>query len=119
MISYFCMDNFFYGLQAVIVGAIDLIRRITTYKLFWGFSLGFLTSTILHGFLLSDQPRHVVAMVLKDPATSFQKVFPADAKKTFRHSYQAYVKRVGKMKLVFSIAGILIALLLLIVLITF
>lgn len=118
MIPYFYMDNFFFGLQAVTSGAIDVVRRVATYKLFWGFSLGFLVSTILHGFLLTDHPMYLPDMILKDHATSFQKIFPPDKQHTYRQSFQLYVKNVDKIKFVFALSGFLFALLILFVLLS-
>ena len=118
MISYFYMDNFFFGIQAVVTGVIDLVRRITAYQLFWGFSLGFLVSTILHGFLLSDHPKFLPDMLLKDNATSFQKIFSQDSKRTYNQSFQLYVKNVDKVKFVFALSFFLFALLILFVLLT-
>lgn len=114
MIPYFYMDNFFFGFQAVVSESIDLIRRITAYKLFWGFSLGFLVSTILHGFLLTDHPKQLATMLLKDKAVSYQKLHTQDGSQKYKgESFQAYMKRVDKIKLVFLLAVILFVLLIL------
>jgi len=112
------MDNFFFGLQAVSSGGIDLLHRITAYKMFWGFALGFLVSTLLHGFLLTDNPKDLPDMLLKDKATSFQKIYPQDEKNVYHQSFQSYIQKVDKIKFVFATAALLFILIALLVLLT-
>mgnify|MGYP001588506784 FL=1 len=112
MIPYFYMDNFFFGLQAVMVGTIDLVRRIFAYKVFWGFAFGFFVSTVFHAFLLSDNPRHIATMLLKDHASGFQKLYQPDTKNVYHHSFRDYMKQVDKMKFTFSLSGMFLLLLL-------
>lgn len=112
------MDNFFFGLQAVVSGSIDLIRRVAAHELFWGFSLGFLFSTLLHGFLLSEDPKHLPTMLLKDRAIAFQKMYPPDEKNKYHKSFQTYVKNANRIQFTFLISGILFGVLFLIVLLS-
>lgn len=118
MIPYLSMDNFFFGLQAVTVGVIDLLRRMTAYELFWGFSLGFLSSTIIHAFLLSAHPKQIPSMLLQDQAISFQKIYKPNARHVYKESFETHVTTVNKIKFIFALSGILIAFLILLVLLS-
>ena len=113
------LDNFFFGLQSVSHGAIDLARLITKFELFWGFTLGFIVSTLVHGVLMTDNPRDVPSMVLQDKATSFQKIYDRQEGDSYKQSFHSYSQNVNKMKLTFALAGLLVVLVLLIALLSF
>lgn len=110
MVSYSRMgvDNFFYGLQAVLIGTVDTVRVAASYPLLIGFAVGFLTASVVHSLLNADHIAHVPSMLLRDASTSFQKVHPASADGTYQHSYTDYVKNVSRMKSVFYLSGIVL-----------
>ena len=118
MIPYLYMDNFFFGLQAVIAETIDLLRRLTAYELFWGFALGFLTATILHAFLFSLHPKYIPSILWQDQAISFQKMHKPNARHVYKDSFEAHIVTVNKIKFVFALSGIIIAFLFLLVLLS-
>ncbi len=113
------MDNFFFGLQSVSYGTIDMARQITKYQLFWGFTLGFVVSTVVHGFLLTDNPKDVPLMVLRDKATSFQKIHTREEGKPYKQSFHQYSKNVIQLKTMFALGGLFILLVILIATLSF
>ena len=112
------MDNFFFGLQAVLSGMIDLLRSVADYPLFWGFALGFLISTLIHGFLLSEHPSDLTPMLFHDNVKGYATVSDENRKHMYPHSFEQYEQRANKLKSVFALAGIIIAFLLLLVLLS-
>jgi hypothetical protein len=113
------MDNFFFGLQAIMTDLIDLFRLIAAYQLFWGFSIGFLASTILHAFITSDDAKHVPLMAFSDKAKSFEKIYSRDPNSSYQHSYFAYSKNVDKLKTMLYVSGLFLIITLLIVFVSF
>lgn len=109
------MDNFLGGFHAVILGLRDMLMQVTNYPLFWGFSLGFLTSTIAHALLLTDSPRDVPTVLFQQQSASFEKLYSPAVGNTYTKSYTEYSKTVHRTKLLFLIAGsIILALIVLI-----
>jgi hypothetical protein len=114
-----CMDNFVLGLQAIYSGAILTIRQITQYQLFWGFASGFFVSTIVHGFLITENPKHIPTMLFEDKAVSFQKINARTEDQPYNASFFLFSKNVDKIKLTFGIGAILLFTLFIIALISF
>ena len=112
------MDNFFFGLQAVLSGAVELLRSVADYPLFWGFALGFFISTLIHGFLLTEHPSDLSSMLFHNHEKGYAKVSDAKRKHTYPHSFEQYVQQSNQLKSVFALAGIIIAFLLLLVLLS-
>ncbi len=112
------MDNFFLGLRAVLLEAKGTIAFVTAYPLFWGFAMGFLTSTLVHAFLIMDHPKQVADALLLDKSTGFSKLYPARPDGTFGKSYADYSRMVDRVKITFLSAGLCVTLVLFIVLLT-
>lgn len=112
------MDNFFLGLRAVLLESKDTLSRVMAYPLFWGFAMGFFTSTLVHAFLILDNPRQISNVLLNDKATSFQQLYPARADGTFAKSYADFSRMADRTKIVFLSAFLLVSVVLLIVLLT-
>lgn len=113
------MDNFLHWLVAVYGGALMTIKQIVQYQLFWGFASGFFISTIVHGFLMSDNPRHIPSMLFDDKAVSFQKINARGEDQPYKASFFLFSKNVDKIKLTFGLGAFLLVVLLIFVLITF
>lgn len=111
------MDNFLGGFHAVILGLKDTLSQVTNYPLFWGFSLGFLTSTIVHAFLMSEHPRDVPKMLFQEQSKSFETLYAPSETGTYTKSYAEYSKMVRRTKILFFIAASLVLLLVIMVLI--
>lgn len=106
-------------MQAIYSGALLTVRQIAQYQLFWGFASGFFVSTIVHGFLITENPKNIPTMLFKDKAISFQKVNKRAEDQPFKASFFLFSKDVDKVKLTFGLGALILFLLLIIVLITF
>lgn len=113
------VDNFFFGMQAVLASVIDTLRIVSSYTMFIGFIIGFLAASVVHALLTAERASHVPSMLFRDPATSFSKVHPAAADGTYLNSYKDYASNVEKMKTVFYMSGVLIIIFLIIVTLVF
>lgn len=98
------MDNFLFGIQSIAQGLKTTITLLAGYQMFWGFALGFFVSTLVHIFLITDNPRHVPTMLLYDPGVSFQKMQTKNQQGTYTASYAQFVKTVNKVRIVFGLA---------------
>ena len=101
------MDNFIFGMQAVLNGTLVSVKQITQYQLFWGFSIGFLVSTIVHGFLISESPRQIPTILFQDKAVSFEKIHPRKEDESFSSSFFLFSKTADKVKISFLLAALL------------
>lgn len=112
------MQNFFLGLKAILLEAFDTLSQVSDYPMFWGFAMGFLTSTIVHAFLITDSPRHVSTVLFEDKSKGFQKLYPRKANGSFIRSYSEYSRIADRTKSVFLIAIFITTLLILVVVLT-
>ena len=108
------IDNFFFGVQAIFSGLVDTVRILFLYRMFWGFVLGILVSTILHAFLFAEKAKHIPAMVLNDTAVSFQKLYQK-TDGSFDQSFAVYAKNVQHIKMTFYICAIIVTLVLVLI----
>ncbi len=111
------MDNFLGGIHAVMLGLRDTLSQVTNYPLFWGFAMGFLTSTIAHALLLSDHPRDIPRVLFQEKAASFEKLYAPKEGETYAKSYSEYSKTVHRTKLLFLTAASIVLVLIVVVLI--
>ncbi len=112
------MDNFLLGLRAVLLESKDVLSRVTAYPMFWGFATGFLTSTLVHAFLIVGSPRQVPDVLFRDKATSFEKLYPARADGSYTKSYADYSRMADRVKITFLSAFLGVMVVLFIVLLT-
>lgn len=110
------MENMLLGLRALGVESYELFLRITHYQLFWGFTIGFFVSTLVHGFLFMESPKQVPSVLLNDPAVSFQELHQR-TDTGYQQSYYAFTRAAHKTKTVFGLAGLLLLLIVLYVII--
>jgi len=74
------------------------------YQLFWGFAVGFLVSTLAHGFLVSDKLKRVCTIW-------FDKKKNDDSRRVFFGSFANIVKFIFALSLLLFMVIVLIALL--------
>lgn len=106
------VDNFFFGVQAILASVVDTLRVTSRYPMFIGFIIGFGAASVIHAMLTAEHVKHIPAMVLRDPSVSFQKMYPAGQDGAFTHSYADYARNVERMKTVFYSSSLLLILLL-------
>lgn len=113
------LDYFLFGIDANMQSMVDTIRSIAQYQLFWGFTSGFVVATIIHGFLLTGNPRHLPQMLIADAATSFKSIHTPKQDGSYSVSFSQFTKTVDKIKFVFGLAFILCILLIFVALFRF
>lgn len=113
------MDNFLGGFHAVMLGLVDTMAQVADYPLFWGFAVGFLTSTIVHAFLLTDHPRDIPTVLFQEKAKGFEQLYAPEKGSTYTKSYAEYSKTAHRTKLLFLIAASIVLLVVGIVLIKY
>lgn len=98
------MENFIFGIQSITTGMAQSIISVSQYSLFWGFGFGFFVSTLMHAFLITDNPRQVPSMLLRSPAKGFEQLHEKGQSGTYEVSYSSYMKKATHVKFVFGIA---------------
>jgi len=98
------MTNFFYGIQANLYSLSITVKNATQYQLLWGFALGFFASTLVHAFLITENPAHLPVMLFNSKSQSFLKINKPNESGSFQVSYQKFSQTVDKVKFVFAVA---------------
>ena len=96
------MDNFIFGLSAVLQGTIKTLSQVMEYELFWGFILGFFTSTIVHTLLIVEKPTDIPFILFRDQAIAFEHTHNMQGDK-YNSSFHVFCDAVNKIKLTFGI----------------
>lgn len=112
------MDNFLLGLRAVLGELKNTVAHLGNYPLLWGFAFGFLTSTIVHAFLMTEHPGQIRTVLFEDKAKGFEKLFPPKEGGSFGKSYTEYSRMVDRTKITLLSAFLVVTIILLIVALT-
>ena len=108
------MENFILGIQSVTTGMGQSIKGVGQYSIFWGFAFGFLVSTLMHGFLMTENPRDVPTMLLRSSANSFEKIHKKGENGSYEMSYNTFVKTANNVKFIFGLSFLLFVLIILV-----
>lgn len=101
------MLNFSLGVDANLYNLSVVLRALIAQPIFWGFLIGFIVSTLVHGFLLSGGPKNVPAILLNNPSASFQKIYPQNADGTYAMSFSRFTYIVTRVKTIFALSFLL------------
>ena len=100
------MSNLIFGLQSGTRSLSILIRSLIEYQLFWGFILGFLVSTGVYGFIITENPKQMATMLLYDQSKSFEKMYTKSASGAYTVSYMAHARTVNRLKFITMLFGV-------------
>ncbi|MBI2484450.1 hypothetical protein HYV71_04680 [Candidatus Uhrbacteria bacterium] len=95
------MENFFFGIQGSSTTIKPILLAVINHPLLWGFGLGFLASTMIHLFIITDIPHAIPLMVRKGPIESFQRIAPKNAKGDYLISYTDFQKEHLRVRIAF------------------
>ncbi len=112
------LNNFFFGLQSLATNILEFGRQLSNYELFWGFSIGFLVSTMVHVFLLSEDRRYACGMILKKRLQSFEHRYPPEERLNAPQLFEEHNERVTQLRSTFLLVLLLFVFVLLIAVIT-
>ena len=98
------MENFFYGIQGIGETIRITLIALANHPIMWGFGFGFLTSTFIHLFIVTDIPHAIPTMVMRGSVESFTKYAPRDAGGTYALSYAAFQREHTRVRIVFYLA---------------
>lgn len=115
------MDNFFFGIVAVMRGGSFVLENILEYQLLWGFGLGFLVAALVHALLYGNSPRNFSDLLFKDKAIAFQKMAKAKRKKdgTYVGSYSEFKQTCSSVRVIFVMSVFIFLVIVLISIIKF
>ncbi|MFA6027480.1 MAG: hypothetical protein WC752_00960 [Patescibacteria group bacterium] len=98
------MDNFIFGMQGLARSLNISIGSILNQEMVWGFALGFCASTLIHMFIVAQNPLYVPSMIMKTAPDSFTKVAPRNKSGTYEMSYAQYSQEHSRVRLAFYLA---------------
>lgn len=98
------MENLVYGIQALGRSVSVTVVALLHHQLMWGFGLGFLASTFIHLFVVTDVPRQIPLMVTKSASDSFQKIAIRDESGSYAQSYTTFQKEHSRVRVAFYLA---------------
>jgi hypothetical protein len=92
------MDNFLYGLEAVLSNSWRSMLQLTQYQLFWGFAIGFFMSTMVHAFLATDSPKQAATMVFQKKENSYQTIHQKEVPVEETAHFDTHSRQVDQMR---------------------
>lgn len=95
------MENSIYALQSVALAIKGTILPLIQHPMIWGFAIGFGASTMIHLFLMSDNPRQLPTMISNNVTTSFDKLAPRNQEGSYSISYTEFSKQYSKVRMTF------------------
>ena len=99
------MANFTLGIQAALYNLQSVVYSALQFPLFWGFALGFLISTLVHAFLMSEHPAHVPIILMHKTHRSFEKIYGKEADPEGGDlEYELFAKMAMVTKFVFALS---------------
>jgi hypothetical protein len=102
------MDNFLYGLEAILTNSWRSMIQLTQYQLFWGFAIGFFMSTLVHAFLATENPKQAAAMVLQKKENSFQSIHNKNMTEEHLEHFDAHSQQVDQIRSHVAVSCLLI-----------
>ncbi len=98
------MENFFYGIEGIAQTIRITTIALINHPLIWGFGIGFLSSTFIHLFIVTDIPHAIPAMVRRGASDSFRLFAQKDESGTYPLSYSAFQKEHTRVRSAFYLA---------------
>ena len=95
------MENFVFGLQALASDIKITTLALLRHQMMWGFGVGFVASTMVHAFVVTDNPRQIPAMLTRDTRDSFISVMPQAPDGTYQVSYTAFQRDYNRVRIIF------------------
>ena len=113
------MDNFVLGIDSLLNNLSLTIKAAARLPIFWGFFIGFSIATLVHGFIISENPKKVHVMLFNDESTGFEKLHKQNSDNTYSDSFSTYSEIAKQTKFIFSLTLLLFLLIILLALIIF
>lgn len=98
------MENFFYGIEGIAQTIRITTVALINHPLIWGFGIGFLSSTLIHLFIVTDVPHQIPFMVTKGAPESFQRIAQRNEGGAFLQSYTTFQKEHTRVRFAFYLA---------------
>lgn len=98
------MENFIYGIQSAGETMRLTFLALIHHPIMWGFGFGFLASTFIHLFIITDIPHTIPTMVTNSATESFRKIVQKDAGESYTPSYTAFQKEHTRVRIAFYLA---------------
>ena len=98
------MNNFILGVDATLYNLTVLLKSTTEYALFWGFAIGFLIATLVHGFLISGGAKNVPKILFKDESLAFQEIYPQQESGKYGVAFSSFLQKVREIRSIFSLS---------------
>lgn len=98
------MENFILGVQALALSIRATLLALLFHPLMWGFGFGFLVSTFIHLFIVTDVPHAIPLMVTKGAPESFRRIARRDEKGAYLQSYTTFQKEHSHVRVAFYLA---------------
>ncbi len=96
--------NFWYGIAAIGKHIALYLESIFHNSSFLGFILGVFVTTVLIGFVLTENPTHIPLMLRYSSFVSFHKINARHPNGTFSMAYTTFVNLYTKIRILFLVA---------------
>lgn len=105
------MENFILGADSLINYLSITIQAATNQPIFWGFFIGFLIATLIHGFIISGNPKYTHIILFNKNKKSYEIINKKSDTNTKKINFSIYEKIAIQTKFIFSLSLLLFLLL--------
>mgnify|MGYP001579194709 CR=1 FL=1 len=95
------LENFAFGIKALAYSIAFTVYAFLHHPVLWGFAIGFGASTLIHAFIVSDNPRAIKHILTKPAPDSFKRVAPRLADGTYCIPYSQFQREYNRVRIVF------------------
>lgn len=101
------MSNFFYSAIASGKDMGMFFTNLIYNKSFTGFIAGIFVTTLIIGFILTKNPRHIPIILRYSEVESFQRLAQRDENGTYRQAFSAFVRIYTRVRTLFVMSFII------------
>ena len=98
------MDQFTFSVQALATSLKLTTLALLRHQVMWGFSLGFVASTLVYAFIVSENPRSLPTLLTQNERDSFLALANKTPQGTFKTSFLNFQREYNKMRFIFYTA---------------
>lgn len=95
------MENFAFGIKALAYSIALTISALLHHPMLWGFAIGFSASTLIHAFIVSDNPRAIPQMLTKPAPDTFKRISPRLPDGTYCIPYSQFQREYNRVRVAF------------------
>ncbi len=108
------MNNLIIGIDSLLVQLSSSLQLAARQPIFWGFFIGFLVASLIHGFIISENPKKIHIILFNTNLKGYKKL-----RNSKMPNFNIYQKIAIQTKFIFSCSIILFLLIIILAITTY